>query len=36
MQKRFVDVATDAEHKQEKQFNVWLQGESIFLGSSAV
>ena len=29
MQKRFVDVAADAEEKQEKQFSVWLRGEGI-------
>ena len=29
MQERFVDVSTDAEVNQEKQFDVWLRGDGI-------
>ena len=29
MQERFIDVSTDAEEKQEKQFSVWQRGEGI-------
>ena len=36
MQERFVDVASDAGEKQEKQFSVWLHGEGIpFLDGDA-
>ncbi|MGD2097847.1 MAG: uroporphyrinogen decarboxylase family protein [Desulfobacterales bacterium] len=29
MQKRFIDVSTDAEEKQEQQFSVWQRGKGI-------